>query len=292
MLRTYKNKKIYRNFKIIKILSIMSMVPSVIIMIVFLAKNCPKYLSEVTTAYFQMFFYIFAIITPLSPFLYSISALKPAKLILNKRETNSNNDFVNTLGVAIISYFEITLLISFISISVSAIRVLGAGKISTTLARTILYVYIMFIAHIFAYIAAGFLIRNSVLIKREWKANPPAFFREKLMADEAERQRNAEKKQQQELNKNTENYRKLIDKCGIKFFINYYTQIRNLPLKDVTITENYPYSEKEERLSAAKSIIDLNLTELAITQILKEYRNFLSETEIEKAEAILAERHK
>ncbi|MBP5467086.1 MAG: hypothetical protein J6Y43_05955, partial [Clostridia bacterium] len=63
----------------------------------------------------------------------------------------------------------------------------------------------------------------------------------------------------------------LIEKCGFKFFIKYYEQIKKLPLRDIEIVENYSLEEKQERLYAAKKIIDLNLTEFALNEILTNY---------------------
>lgn len=82
---------------------------------------------------------------------------------------------------------------------------------------------------------------------------------------------NTDKKQQKELVKNKKTGTILIEKCGFKFFIKYYEQIKKLPLRDIEIVENYSLEEKQERLYAAKKIIDLNLTEFALNEILTNY---------------------
>ena len=62
-----------------------------------------------------------------------------------------------------------------------------------------------------------------------------------------------------------------------------------MPLRDVTITENYSSTEREERLLAAKKIIDLNLTEFTLNEILKSYSDILNDTEITQAKSLLSE---
>lgn len=88
---------------------------------------------------------------------------------------------------------------------------------------------------------------------------------------------------------NETDYKVLIEKCGIRFFIKYYKQIKRLPLRDVIISENYSFAEREERLCAVKSIIDLNLTELVLNEILKSYSDMLDVREVEQVRALLCE---
>lgn len=137
-------------------------------------------------------------------------------------------------------------------------------------------------SHLWVYIADIFLIHNCILIKREWKDNPPDFVKEKQVKQE-------HIKQEQTLNQNKTRYQNLIEKCGIKFFIKYYKQIKRLPLRDVAISENYSSSEREERLLAAKKIIDLGLTEFALTEIIKTYAGVLNENELVQAKSLLFE---
>lgn len=84
-------------------------------------------------------------------------------------------------------------------------------------------------------------------------------------------------------------YKQLIEKCGIKFFIKYYKQIKRLPLRDVEVSENYSSTEREERLLAAKKIIDQDLAEFTLNEILKSYSDILAKNEIEQSKSILAE---
>lgn len=55
------------------------------------------------------------------------------------------------------------------------------------------------------------------------------------------------------------------------------------------IHEDYSATEREERLVAAKSIVDLNLTELALENIISSYSGVLEQSYIEKAKALLSE---
>lgn len=96
-----------------------------------------------------------------------------------------------------------------------------------------------------------------------------------------------QKKTRQVAAKNMEQYKTLIEKCGIKFFIKYYKPIKRLPLRDVEVSENYSSNEREERLLAAKKIIDLDLAEFTLNEILKSYIDILDENEIEQVKSIL-----
>ena len=102
--------------------------------------------------------------------------------------------------------------------------------------------------------------------------------------NEIEKQQ-AEKK----LERDIKLYLALIEKCGIGFFIKYYRQISRLPLKDVDITESYSFAEREERLLAAKKIIDLGLSELALSEIIRAYDDILDKDLIDQARKILSE---
>ncbi len=84
-------------------------------------------------------------------------------------------------------------------------------------------------------------------------------------------------------------YLALIEKCGIGFFIKYYRQISRLPLKDVDVTENYSSAEREERLLAAKKIIDNGLSELALSEIIRAYDDILDKEVIDRAKELLDE---
>lgn len=95
----------------------------------------------------------------------------------------------------------------------------------------------------------------------------------------------AAKKSEQDV----QQYLALIEKCGINFFIKYYRQIARLPLKDVAVTESYSSAEREERLFAAKKIIDLGLSELALSEIIRAYDDILDKEVIDLAKELLNE---
>ena len=79
----------------------------------------------------------------------------------------------------------------------------------------------------------------------------------------------------------------LLEQCGMKFFLKYYEKLVTLPLRDIEIEEDYSQSEKTERLTSAKLIIDNNYTKFAIDYILEKYSTVLSSSEIDVATKIL-----
>lgn len=80
--------------------------------------------------------------------------------------------------------------------------------------------------------------------------------------------------------------RNLLEKCGMKFFLKYYDLVKRLPLRDIEVEENYMPAERNERLDAAKSIVEHNLTNIAIDYILQNYADMLTEQELQKAKSI------
>ncbi len=258
MIRQYKNKKIERNLKITNILFIISICLSILTVIVYLITRYGTKTAKVYDS--EVYFYIMALGTPMAPMLFQDFG----------RETKRHNDFSNALGKIILVHIEVVLLIFFSII----FGIIGAFESSTYSFGFAFYFGYCLIAHSLSYVASYILIYNCVLIKREWKENPPHFAKKEY--------------EEREQRHNETNYKSLIEKCGIKFFIKYYKQIERLPLRDVSITENYSPSEREERLTAAKKIIDLNLTEFTLNEILKSYGDILDETELAQAKSILS----
>lgn len=84
-------------------------------------------------------------------------------------------------------------------------------------------------------------------------------------------------------------YKNLIEVCGIRFLIKYYPQAKRLPIRDITVTEDYPYSEKTERLSAVKELIRSDLCEYTFRNILIEYGDLLDAQELDKIKEYLTE---
>ncbi len=108
-------------------------------------------------------------------------------------------------------------------------------------------------------------------------------------SNHAQTNNNHNTKETKKSEQDVQQYLALIEKCGIKFFIKYYHQISRLPLIDVTITENYSSAERQERLLAAQKIINLGLSELALTEIIRAYNDILDKEIIEQAKALLVE---
>lgn len=134
------------------------------------------------------------------------------------------------------------------------------------------------IPHIFAYIAAAKLVKIRPLIIAEWEKDPPPFYVNKLA-----------QKKEEEHEQNINESSTLLKKCGMKFFIKYYKQLKFLPITDIVVTENYPAEELKKRILSAKKIINSNLTEIAIKEILEQYSDFLSPEELQQAKNILDE---
>ena len=258
MLRDYENQRIYKNFKIVLVLSAIAVCLSVISIILFLVfiSLGKSPISTKVNLYAQILFYVFAVFTPFSPL---STAIKAKTTYDDIKENELVNDFISTLIPAVIPFVPMVLIP--------------------------IYAYcfgFLLIPHIFLYISSGFLIRNCVLIKREWKDNPPEYLEEK-------RQKREEQRQENTANKNAETYETLIKQCGAKFFIKYYRQVKKLPPRDIIITENYSEQERKERIAAAKQLIDLGLSEYTLKQIQIQYREFLDESELETIQTILKE---
>lgn len=271
MLRQYKNKTIYKNFKLVKILSIISIVLAVLSIAVY---TYDRYTNHPNAGFTneQWFFYFIILILPFDFLIPSIKANKKATIEALKHEGKLNNDFANTLTIIIISF------VPYIYLLFNILLFICFG--SPNPSPWAYYCGYMLPAHIFLYVSDIFLIYNCVLIKREWQDNPPAFIIEK-QKQKAKYKLDKETKQINEL------YKIFIEQCGIRFFIKYYEQIKRLPLRDITINENYTSKEREERLLAAKRIIDLNLTEFALSEIINSYSDILEQSEIEQAQSIL-----
>lgn len=234
-----------------------------------------KYIIQLNSGstYEQWFFYSIIVILPLGFLKLSIQANKKVTKETLKREGKLNNDFANTLTTIIVSFIPYIYLLFNIFLFVCF-----------RAPNPLTWVYFcgyMFPAHFFLYVSDIFLGYNCILIKREWQNEPPSFIVEK-------RKRKENDKLYNETKQKTAQYKILIEQCGIKFFIKYYEQIRKLPLRDITIYENYDPNEREERLLAAKRIIDLGLTEFTLTEIINSYSDVLAQSEIDQAKSILA----
>lgn len=276
MIRNYKNPKIYRNFRIAYILSIIALVATCIFGISLLISIIVRsiiFSPQETIKDSDILFFLFGPMILFQSLTFSLKSKNPESLAERKTESRWNNDLYSLLSHIFIIYIP---WIFWVPIILIASITGGAHSIAFMWSEL---VGRLTVSHLFLYIAGGFFIHNYILIKREWSENPPAFYK-------AEIQKKANRQSQRIYDKNTEICTGLIEKCGAKFFIKYYPQIKKLPLRDVSVQENYSYEEKTERLKAAKKIVEMQLTEFALRQILKKYSSFLSETEINSAKKL------
>lgn len=266
MIRRYEDKRIYRNLKIVFSIGIVSFTAILMIFIYVLVMRYGYglplshilFVNKIEEERVLLLFF-FLLIVPFDIFVLARWMLKrePNQM----QEKKLDNDFVNTVTFIVLQYISPLLVIFTFSINCFNL---------------------MIELHIPLYVGGGFLIQNCFLIKREWKNSQPAYILETQARQEQCKREKMVRQQMQQ-------YQPLIEKCGIKFFIEYYRQIVRLPLRDVTITENYSSQEREERLTAAKKIIGLGLSEFALTDIIDRYGDILEIAEVEQAKALLAD---
>ncbi len=291
MLRKYSKLRIYKNLVIVKKLSNIALILGValalmgVLQFIIIKKNIEiwKYFNITLMISYEWLFLLPLSIRPiLGP-----EDIKKAKIaefreenkqVLNNvylGETRFNNDYFITLMKIILTISPYCCIIIFELLGTlfdSDLLLSITEGIAFVCGRTL-------ISHIFIYIADIFLIYNCVLIKREWKLNPPEFI--KLEKEDRE-----QVKQEKTLNL----AKQLLSRCGFKFFIKYYNQIKLLPMRDVEVVESYENKEKLERLSSVKTIIDSNLTAVVVNEILKNYNEFLTEDDKVELNKIMATR--
>lgn len=280
MFRHYKDKRIYRNLKISLSTSIISFCVIFIILIYFLiarygmgyelnqilfVRNIEE--DNIALLFFSLLLFPFGVV------LGTRNMLKIYYSIFNEKKFN--NDYANTLTEIIFSFMPLVLYIFLVAINPKS----NYGACLSLVSEL----------HMPIYVACGFLIQNCVLIKREWKENPPDFVRKEQAEKEQQKAAKIDEQKQKKSEQDIQLYLALIEKCGIGFFIKYYRQISRLPLKDVNVTESYSSAEREERLLAAKKIINLGLSELALSEIIRAYNDILDKEVIDLAKELLAE---
>ncbi len=141
------------------------------------------------------------------------------------------------------------------------------------------------ISHVFIYIAIIYIIYNCHLIKMDLNKT-----KQKIQEIDEKKKFNEEKARAEEENKIMG--KQLIEKSGIRFFLKYYKDIRDLPMRDIEIVEHYDSNERMERLSAAKKIIDCNLTMVVLNEIQQNYSNKLKEEERDVLKKLILEMEK
>lgn len=279
MIKRYTNEKIYKNFKVAKILTGIALVLFTLLLVydvICIVLDIKKFDFHFVTRYVFM----------LGPILnVYISSVKTG--FENDYQSKLNNDVLNLKVVVVLSFLPWYLaLYNFVVDLILLIFIDRSLFLSWEFAAILGYCLPL---HIFVYIADIFLVKNCKLIKAEWEKDPPLFlWKEKkfqAMVEEEKARKEAERKEKQDLKK----CEACIEKCGVRFFIKYYRQILNLPLRDVEVSENYTPKEKEERLNAAKKLVNLNLSKMALIEIIKKYSDSLKAEEVEQAKALLKE---
>lgn len=213
--------------KIVKVLAVIS-IPLSILGIIgqFLSQKYGGFQSADMDVFYSILFCMFILSIPIGTLRYAIAQGKKTPLPQLPEstvtpESTVNNDFVNTVVVIIVPLGPLLLAVVLWLFFWWNSAVVGfwfglAGSAAAV--------------HIPLYVADGFLIHNCVLIKREWKENPPEFIKiRQAQKEKAAAQIATAAKQTQ--------FRLLIDQCGIKFFIKYYKEIKRMPLRDVEVSE-------------------------------------------------------
>lgn len=306
LFRKYESAELYKNFKVAYIFGVVSLILAFLTIVSSLCTIIFSTIAESAVSIFDTldWFDLVCQLTapPLGCLFTNIAYVKYAhgacmqktNCIINKRrETYENNDLTN-IKYQILNPLLFWLLNALCSAGIGLSFGLSFGY---GLGYGLGY---WFLSYVFLFIGNIFLSENKKIIKNAWLINPPQWLLEeqKQKAEEKiteieetkkkEQQKldEAKKKEQQKLIEKCDN---LLKTCGMKFFIKYCKQITSLPIRDVTITENYTQIERWQRLNAAKRIIDSNLTVMALTKTIDDYGNALSEDEVKKAKELIQE---
>lgn len=299
----YDNDKIYQRFRKTGNLCLLSLILSVLTWIVFIIINTVlnQWKTENIGAY--LFFFFLLIYEPYScwsycknffqkPSKWHYKDYKYKKAIASASPTHYILDFppYSCKNIAPPTKFPITgqLLYFLIGeilkgswILFCLIFSLSFGTYTSPFSLYLCGVFMGYMApaHILIWVAFIMLIGNLKLMRREWEQCPP----EVVNAEKANLISNENNKKAQE---NLSTVQHLLEKCGMRFFIKYYGQIRRLPIRDIIIEEDYSAQEKNERITAVQQIIKNELTTIAIDEILNNYSDVLSPKEIETAQKI------
>ncbi len=194
-------------------------------------------------------------------------------------ETKRNNDYVKLLSYTIWGFYYLiyTIIFDFLEFVIT-------GNINGVLW------YIMgrtFLFYIPIYIAEIFVIKNLRIIKRDFENNPPDYKRKEI-----EQKLKIEKENKQKLE--TEKIINVIERIGIKFFVENFYTIKNLSLIDAIddIDNKLPYEEKRERVCYAKKLFDEGLEIKTLQFIINEKSNMFDEAIKEKITLLIKENSK
>jgi len=280
ILYEYENEKIYKNERSIRKHYKISLIFGIIQAIVYTINLITVTLILDKQSFYEIWFYIWfymsCLYVPLSLFCganASFYGKKPSeipwdekKFIIKKKSTKKKMTHFPLASIV---------LADLLPILYELVGCFVTGVLLDNIAISFNLLGYLLLTYIWIYIAVAKEIENGFLMEKEWEVTPPS------LIVEAQKEL-AEQKMKKE-------YDTLIQVCGVKFFVKYYKQIRLLPLRDVTIAENYSLEEKQERLLAAKKIIDTNLTEFTLQEILNTYRDILDDEEIEQTKSLLEE---
>lgn len=139
-----------------------------------------------------------------------------------------------------------------------------------------------FILHFFSYLTIIFYVLSCRVKKKELSKILPSYLADK-------REELQEKRKSEKISNDKIAMLQLLEQCGMKFFLKYYKTLLRLPVRDIEIDENYTPEEKNERLSAAKSLIEQGFSKYAAQHILDNYADLLTDDEKTIASEILAE---
>lgn len=283
--------QLYTNFKAAFIYGVVSLVLALLTTVSSLCNIIFSTITESDISVWKIYYFIMPAFLCLSTnirhvkYTHGAYTQKTNSIIHNRHETSQNNDLTNK---------KQTILEHFLSWLVSALSIgcyFGsevASEIASEFAAGFPYgLGYWFPSYIFLFIGDIFLAMNCKIIKKYWLVNPPQWLVEEQKIKAKKKIEAIEEAKKTEKQKQIKKCDNLLKICGIKFFIKYCKQITTLPIRDVTITENYTQIEKWQRLNAAKHIINSHLTAIALTKIINNFARALSEEEIENAKELL-----
>lgn len=257
--KRYSNEEIYHNEKVSTVLSVISLFIAIILMIIEVIYRVVG--NEETAIEGAVILNLIRIGVP------ALNLLPCYNLMDLDEETEGSNNLIKKRTQIIFN--SLPLILFFCLVPEYLAEILFFSSLS------------------FVYTGNLYLIKNCTLIKEEIAENPPKYIVERNQRIAEERREKEEEKAREKYLEAKSESENLITKCGIKFFIKYYYQLKNLPLADVTVIEDYTSEEKYRRLNAAKKIIDDGLTEITLTGIINKYSGIIDEFEIEQAKKIL-----
>ena len=137
----------------------------------------------------------------------------------------------------------------------------------------IVSVIMLIMSRVLIWASTGLLAQNCADVGREYNA----------IIAERKRRNEAEQRIADELNRREADVKLLLAESGFKFFLKYYPQLVRVGVRDVVVEEDYSPTEKNERLKAAKKLIDSGLAPVAAQQILEKFSDLLTSEEKELA---------